>query len=88
MDCLLLGVPMTVYPTLADQLANAKRVEETGTGIRITDHRPDTIRKAVSALLTDASYRERAVAMGEHMRALGGGKKAAAWIVDRMDRED
>lgn len=87
-DCLLLGVPMTVYPTLADQFANAKRVEETGTGIRITDHRPDTIRKAVSALLTDVSYRERAVAMGEHMRALGGGKKAAAWVVDRMDRED
>lgn len=83
-DCLLSGVPMAVFPTVADQFGNAKRVVENGAGISMDDHRPDTIRKAVSRILTDPSYREKAMRLGDRMRTMGGAKGAAEWILETV----
>ena len=83
-DCLLLGVPMVVYPTVADQFGNAKRVEETGTGVCIGDDKPDTIREALVTVLTNPSYRRKTAEIAKEMRSMGGAKRAAKWIVGRM----
>ena len=83
-DCLLCGVPMAVFPMVADQFGDARMVKETGVGIALEDYQPDTIRKAAQTILREPAYREKAKALGERMRAMGGAAGAAAWICERM----
>lgn len=82
-DALLLGVPMVMYPMEADQFGNAKRVEALGAGIRVDDCEPGTIRRAVETVLSDASCRERAAALGEDMRTYKGAEGAVDWMIGR-----
>ena len=86
-DCLLCGVPMAVYPTVADQFGNSRMVKESGVGIALCDHKPDTLRRAAASILTEPAFRERAKALGERMRAMGGAVGAAEWICERMKYE-
>ncbi len=83
-DCLMRGIPMIICPSIFDQEANAKRAEETGTGIRVDCDDPAALRDAVSRVLADPSWRLRAAALGRQMRQGPGSAGAARWILTRV----
>jgi MGT family glycosyltransferase len=69
------GVPLVVMPLFADQPQNARRVAEVGAGVAVEPNRDDLdatvapLRQAVEAVLTEPSYRERARALADELRA-------------------
>ena len=69
------GVPLVVVPLFADQPQNARRVAEVGAGLAVEpdgDNPPATIeplREALRAVLREPSYRQRARALAEELRA-------------------
>lgn len=69
------GVPLVVVPLFADQPQNARRVAEVGAGLSVEPNRDDVdasvapLRDAVSTVLRDRSYGERARALTAEMRA-------------------
>jgi UDP:flavonoid glycosyltransferase YjiC (YdhE family) len=69
------GVPLVVVPLFADQPQNARRVAEVGAGLAVEPDRADVdasvgpLRDAVSTVLRDRSYGERAGALAAEMRA-------------------
>jgi UDP:flavonoid glycosyltransferase YjiC (YdhE family) len=69
------GVPLVVVPLFADQPENACRVAEVGAGISVEPDRADPeatvapLREAIETLLEEPSYRERAGALAEELRA-------------------
>ena len=81
LDCLMLGVPMVLWPRDADQYGNARRVAELGAGVRILDDSPKTIRLAAETVLSDGSYRRKAAELGEKARACAGAGGAADWAL-------
>lgn len=64
------GVPIVVAGATEDKPENAARVAWSGTGIRIRDQSPapERLREAVTTLLDDPSYAERAAAISAEMR--------------------
>ena len=67
--------------------AVADRVAELGAGIRVQKETAKAIRRAVSALLADDSYRKKAEYVGNDMKECGGEKAAAAWIENVCNRK-
>jgi UDP:flavonoid glycosyltransferase YjiC (YdhE family) len=69
------GVPLVVVPLFADQPQNARRVAEVGAGLSVEPDReaPDAtvapLRGAIETVLADPSYRERARALADELRA-------------------
>jgi UDP:flavonoid glycosyltransferase YjiC (YdhE family) len=64
------GVPVVVAPQLFDQVWHGQRVQELGVGLMAL--RPGSVVKAVARIDADPSYRERARALGEELRAEDG----------------
>ena len=73
------GVPVVVLPQLFDQLWHGKRVEELGVGIMVT--RPGQVASAVTKVLADPTYRERARQLAAKLSAEDG----AAALVDAVE---
>ena len=72
------GLPMVVIPMGADQPHNAARCEAIGVA-RVLDAvtaRPETVREAVSAVLSGATYRSAAERMRDEIAALPGPEHA------------
>jgi MGT family glycosyltransferase len=86
-DCLMMGVPMVLYPTVADQFANAKQIEALGAGLYIKDHRPAALRWAAQEVLSDPKYRRKAEMLGDEMLRCGGCDGAVDWILQRAGGE-
>jgi UDP:flavonoid glycosyltransferase YjiC (YdhE family) len=65
------GVPIVVAGQTEDKVEVSARVGWSGAGInlRTTTVRPERVRRAVDAILRDASYRENAERIGSAMRA-------------------
>ena len=69
------GVPLVVVPLFADQPENARRVAEVGAGLSVEPDREDVpatiepLRDALRAVLGEPSYRQRARALAEELRA-------------------
>jgi UDP:flavonoid glycosyltransferase YjiC (YdhE family) len=64
------GVPILCLPMGRDQVDNAARTVWHGAGIRLKPTAStDEIRSALQTLVTDESYRDRARALAERMRA-------------------
>ena len=87
MESLYSGVPMVLCPQHAEERAVADRVAELGAGIRVQKETAKAIRRAVSALLADDSYRKKAEYVGNDMKECGGEKAAAAWIENVCNRK-
>lgn len=84
-DGLTMGVPMAVYPSLVDQYANAKRIEELGAGIQLKDCHAQTLFRAAWLLLSSPSCRERAQALGDGLLRPDGANMAAEWMLRRLE---
>ena len=77
-------VPLVVAPIRDDQPAVASQVTKAGAGIRVKFGRVNAaeLREAVSAVLSDPSYREAAAVIADSFDAAGGAKAAA----DRLEK--
>ena len=70
------GLPLVVVPLFADQPENARRVAEVGAGVSVEPDREAPaatvapLREAIETVLAEASYRERARALADELRAL------------------
>jgi len=74
------AVPLVVAPLTRDQPINAVNVARVGAGIRAHFYRarPDQLRAAVLALLSDPAYRAAAAMVRDSFTAAGGAPEAAA----------
>jgi UDP:flavonoid glycosyltransferase YjiC (YdhE family) len=69
------GVPLVVVPLFADQPQNARRVAEVGAGLAVEPNREDVdatvaaLRAAIEEVLAERTYRERAEALADELRA-------------------
>jgi MGT family glycosyltransferase len=73
------GVPMVVVPTTWDKPDNARRVTETGAGMRLSPRRltAQALREAVRAALDQPSYGQAAVGLAAKLAAAPGPPRAA-----------
>ncbi|WP_344878683.1 glycosyltransferase [Allokutzneria multivorans] len=67
-EALRAGVPMVVWPGVADQPSNAARVEELGLGLRVDG--PEQVRAACARALSEPSFAARAKQAKRAMLAL------------------
>jgi MGT family glycosyltransferase len=76
------GKPMIVLPLFWDQVDNAQRVEETGSGRRLAtyDFRDEELTDAIDELLADRRLRRRLEAVSARLKANAGTVRAADLI--------
>jgi UDP:flavonoid glycosyltransferase YjiC (YdhE family) len=85
---LWMGKPSVIIPTFSERLSNAKRLERAGAAILVEPTivrgwkkvRPDELRRAVVAALSDPCYRHNARLVGKSLASFGGAKRAADHI--------
>ena len=84
-ECMWFGKPMLVLPIFWDQHDNARRVEETGYGMRLPTYRfeDEELAAAVDDLAGDEVLRRRAAAAGERLRQRPG-TVTAADLIERV----
>ncbi|TLX62596.1 glycosyltransferase [Stutzerimonas nosocomialis] len=82
LDALEAGVPVLALPIAFDQPGVAARVEYTGVGLRLNHRlaRGRSLCSALSRLLGEPGFRERAGALGRDVRLSGGAPRAADLI--------
>jgi UDP:flavonoid glycosyltransferase YjiC (YdhE family) len=82
------GVPLVVAPIRDDQPIVADQVVAAGAGIRLrfTRATSDQIGTAIDAVLTEASFRDAARAVGESFRRAGGAPAAAQALTHLAER--
>ncbi len=73
------GVPMVLVPTTWDKPDNARRVSDTGAGIRLRPRglSAEKLRTAVGEVLTEPSYRESAQRLAARLARAPGAPRAA-----------
>lgn len=81
-ESLCLRVPMVTVPQMGEQEIVSRRVEQLGAGIFLAqaDVSPETLRASVRRLLGEASFHQRAGALGETLAASGGTARAASLV--------
>lgn len=80
-ESLYYGVPMLLFPQQSEQGAVAQRVSDLGAGIKLKKNRPEVIKEAVSIIINNKDYRNKAKEIGESFRKAGGAKKEADTIL-------
>jgi len=82
------GLPLVLLPMGADQPQNAERCAALGAGrvLDVVAATPDDVRDAVSAVLSDPSYRVAAERLQDELAALPGPEHAVA-LVERLAAE-
>ncbi|MFE7083312.1 nucleotide disphospho-sugar-binding domain-containing protein, partial [Priestia megaterium] len=80
---LYFGVPLLVIPVMGDQTIVAKRVEELGVGLQLNRQKLDavTLQNTTEKVLSNPSFKERSLEIGESLREAGGYKKAVEVIL-------
>jgi MGT family glycosyltransferase len=78
------GVPLVVVPTAWDQPENARRVEDSGTGIRLSPRQcsPDRLRRAIQKVLHDPTFKQNAMRLSKKIRQHDGPKEAANLLIE------
>jgi UDP:flavonoid glycosyltransferase YjiC (YdhE family) len=80
-----------VVPLFADQPENARRVAEVGAGLAVEPDRADVdanvapLREAIRSVLDEPSYRQRARALADELRAEPPVDEAVP-LLERFDR--
>ena len=83
-DALYLGVPLLVVPQQDEQTLTATRVAQFGAGLKLSKPTPETLRHSAERILSDASFRQHADALGKTLREAGGAERAADLILDMV----
>jgi MGT family glycosyltransferase len=85
LECLAAGVPMVAVPISHDQPGVAARIEWTGTGLKVPAARCDasTLSQALTRVLADSSFRERAERF-RHAIAARDGRRMAGDIIEQV----
>jgi MGT family glycosyltransferase len=78
------GVPMVLVPTTWDKPDNARRVTQTGAGVRIAPRRctPETLREAVRQVLERPAFRAAAGRLATRLAEAPGPPRAAELLED------
>jgi MGT family glycosyltransferase len=81
-ESLFFGKPMVLLPIFWDQHDNARRIDETGFGIRVDTytHEPDDLRRAIAKLLDDGALADRLAQTSRRLQAARGTELAADLI--------
>ena len=77
---LYFGVPLILFPQTPEQDAVARRTEELGAGLRLSSIGEDDVLRAVTRVLEERRFKERAEKISESFRNSGGIREAAAFI--------
>ncbi len=88
-EAIYFGVPMIAIPQMEEQAITARQIEKLGLGRAFPDKNAITaeaLREAITALLTDPSYKNTAREFSADMRALGGAAASADAVVDYLRR--
>lgn len=80
-ESLYYEVPLVMNPQTSEQGGVATRVEQLGAGMRLEKSTPAAIREAIEKVLTDDTYRQKAVAISEGFKNCSGAKGAADKIL-------
>ncbi len=83
-DALYLGVPLLVVPQQDEQTLTATRIAQFGAGLKLSKPTPETLRHSAERILSDASFRQHADALGKTLREAGGAERAADLILDMV----
>lgn len=81
-ESLYMAAPMALYPQTSEQRAVAKRVEEKGAGVLLSDDSAEGIKTAVKTILENSSYAEGAKKCCDDFRACSGTDGAAEFILN------
>jgi UDP:flavonoid glycosyltransferase YjiC (YdhE family) len=78
------GIPLVVVPSTIDQDEMARRVEDSGAGVRLAEAlcTPKSLRRAVEQVLSDSSFRTHAQRLAGALAAYGGPRKAAGLLTE------
>jgi MGT family glycosyltransferase len=89
LEALVHGVPVIVLPMYADQFGLGARLERSGAGGRIAHQRlsADSLRELLRRMLSDASFKERAKAVGASIERAGGERRAADLIEQTLGQQ-
>jgi MGT family glycosyltransferase len=84
-ESLFFGKPMVVLPIFWDQHDNARRLEETGFGIRVDTYAPEPaeLRAAIGRLLDDGEVADRLAQTSRRLQAARG-TELAADLIERV----
>lgn len=80
-EALYYEVPLILFPQTNEQKGVAYRVNELGAGVYLKDESPDAIRSAISEVLGNPVYKEKAGIIAEGFHNCGGAKLAAEKIL-------
>ena len=86
-EAIYYGVPMIAIPQMEEQAITARQIEKLGLGRAFLDKNAITaeaLRDAVTALLTDPSYKNTALEFSADMRSLGGASASAEAVVNYL----
>ena len=88
LESLSCGVPVVAVPLNGDQYGVAARLQHAGAGERVELRQlsADTLRQALERVLTVASYKDRAQAIGASLARAGGEQRAADLIEQVVGR--
>lgn len=88
MEGLSFGVPLVALPQMAEQRANADRIQGLGLGLALDPEHlgADTLWKAVARVAEDAGVRERLEWMRGEIEAAGGAAAAADTVEEVLGR--
>lgn len=88
-EAIYYGVPMIAIPQMEEQAITARQIEKLGLGRAFLDKNAITteaLRDAITALLTDPSYKNTALDFSADMRSLGGASASAEAVLDYLQR--
>jgi MGT family glycosyltransferase len=80
-EALWFGVPLLLWPQTPEQQSVANRVQELKAGRALDAASAERIRASIRAALADQTLQAGAVQIQESLRACGGAKEAADFIV-------
>ena len=86
-EAIYYGVPMIAIPQMEEQAITARQIEKLGLGRAFLDKNAmtaESLREAISALLTDPSYQNTAQEFSADMRSLGGAAASAEAVVSYL----
>lgn len=84
MTAIKAGVPLVVVPTEWDQPENARRVAESGVGLRLSRRQCSArrLRQSIMRVLNDSFFRSNAGILAEKCRSYGGPRQAAILLTE------